>query len=146
MAKIKRLDSSVVTLMDTELNSLGSLASTQSITAFDNSDTDFYGDIELVVPYGLRPDVGPHSDIFIKPSVDGVNYPGSGSVIPQGALYIGTIQNLRDTNGKVLRAVLPRVSIPAGLIKFWIKNLTNTSYISSGNTLKIRPNRFQIEA
>jgi hypothetical protein len=145
MAEIKYLaDSSVITAMTTELNSLAAGDREISSSAVSNStELDLLCDAELVVGFGSSPSVGALIELYFLPSVDGSNYPeGSGTLDPQSVLRVGTFE-VRLAQTSAQRLVIPRIPLPPATFHTIIKNGTTQAFASSSNTLKLKPYKYQ---
>lgn len=125
-------------LLTTELNSLANNASAVHATSVTLTSAGFIsGELELVVEFGTAPTANTGVIVWLLREIDGTNFEdGSASVTP-----------LRTPDGFFpLRAVTTAqriildILIPPGPIRALVKNDgTGQSFISSANTLKLRP-------
>lgn len=137
------LYASIVSVMTTELNSLGSTSWAISGAMGSDATTaaELLGDFELYLA-SLTPTGTPFVDLYLIRAADGTNYqdPNSAAQPPQSA-YVGSFETTTGAGAK--RIVLPDIPLPPGLFKAVVKNNTNVSLASSGNTLKFRPHSLQ---
>lgn len=144
MAEHKWLDdTTIATVMTTELDSLASNDRNISAAWNNDSELDVYGDFELTVGFAVAPAVGALIALYLLPSVDDTNYPvGDGSTDPQDALRVGFFEvRLSQTGAQIL--VIPRVLLCPRNQKFVVKNLTTQAFAANSNTLKLKPYKIQ---
>jgi len=133
----------VTTVMTTELDALGSGTGKAISAAVDNSvNLDLFADLELAVDFVSAPTVGGLIEVYLLPSIDGgTTYPdGSGSILPQSALFVGGFAVRAVTSAQVM--LLRGVPLPPGFYKYEVQNTTNQPFPASGSTL--RQNTYQL--
>lgn len=131
----------IVSALTTGLDSLASNSRAISSAIDNGTGRDLYGDLELVVTYGVAPAAGAKvAEIYLLPTVDGTNYPeGSTSVTPQRALLVATFESRSPSTSVAERLVINGITLPPRNYKLLLVNTSGQAYASSGNTLKIKP-------
>lgn len=139
----------VVSVMTTELNSLGSSTGKAISSAIDNwvssaPQLDLFADFELAVTFGSAPTAGTVVEVYVLPSIDGGTvYPdGSSSILPQSSLYVGGFAVRAVTSAQ--KMVLRGIALPPGWFKVLVQNTTNQAFPSSGSTLRM--NTYQLQS
>lgn len=129
--------SSPVTVLSTELNSLGDQTQSAASSAIaNNTNLDIYVDVEVNLA-SLSPGAGAYVVLYILEAIDGSNYPAQSAT------------DLRLTNTQLLcvipigvtattaqRVVVRNVVIPPGSFKIILDNYAGASLAASGNTVK----------
>ena len=128
----------IVTLQDNTSSALASgaraFAATTSPYAND-SNLNFWGDIELAVTYGTAPTAGKLLQVYAVPTLDGTNYAdGDSSVAPDVGLRIGAVAVRNVTSAQ--RLVIRNCLLPPHSIKLLLENGADQQ-ISSAWTMKI---------
>jgi hypothetical protein len=127
-----RSGGAVVTIMSTELNSLGAGSGvTSSAVSNDAGDEmDLFMDLELFVDvFASAPTDGDTIDVYLYRTVDGTNY--SDDETPPN--YIGSF--IVDGTGTTQRMFLNTVLAPPDDFKMRIVN-NSTAFDAAGHTLK----------
>jgi len=132
--------SSVVTLLTTELNSLGNgSASAASSAVANQTNLDVYADFELVLA-SLSPAAPNYCTLYLLEAVDGSNYPSAtGSVLRNQPSHILCTFPLDTTGSTAQRVVVRNVVIPPGSFKVVLDNQAGVALGASGNTVKMLP-------
>jgi hypothetical protein len=129
-----------LSLLTTGLDSLtnGSYTAASSAQGADGTGGPLYGDFELVLG-SINPTDGlPLAELYLVRSADGTNYEDLPSATNPGAtMYAGTF--VGDYGSSAKRQVIPDVTLPPGLWKAVVKNVSGVTFASSGNSLKCRP-------
>lgn len=129
--------SSVVTVLSTELNSLGSNTLSAASSAIANqTNLDIYSDWELVLA-SLSPAAGAFISVYILEAIDGTNYPEATNLRLKSSQLLFTI-GLDTTAATAQRIAVRNVVIPPGTFKIVIDNQSGVSLNASGNTLKMQ--------
>ncbi len=136
-------DTSIVTAISTDLNSLANGSRAISAAIDNNTALDIYADAELLVDFAVAPAVGALVELYLLPSVDDTNYPDGGtSLDPSSTLLVGYfVVPAAVTTDQ--RMVIPRIVLPPRNYKVLLKNTGGQSFGSSGHTLKLQPYKFQ---
>lgn len=129
-----------------DVAALGALANDtwSSLSAeFDNSTNGYmFMDIEVyldsITPTGADAAV----EIYIVPSLDGVNYPnttntGSADEQENNQYFVGSVTLSLDAEAQ--RNTIRGVEVPNGKWKLFCRNRSNVAFASSGGTIKWRP-------
>lgn len=132
--------SSIVSVLTTELNSLGS-GSMSAASAAINNDTnlDMYGDLELNLG-ALSPTAGGYVAVYIAEAADGTNYPAPSAAdqrLQTNALLC--TYAVSTTASTAQRLVVRNVLLPPGKFKLYVDNQSGGAMAASGNTLKLLP-------
>lgn len=138
---IKQLNyETIVSLMTTDLNGIGSAAyATSAAAGADGTAANLIGDFELALAT-LTPTGTPLVDLWLIRSADGTNYEDNTTPPPSDS-YVGTFEVSTGAGAK--RLILRDRVLPPGLFKAVIRNRTNVSFNASGNTLKFRAHNLQ---
>jgi hypothetical protein len=133
------VDSSVTTLLTTQLDSLASAAKTTVSSAYDNrTNLFFWADFEGVLASAITPAGSQTWEIYAIPTIDGTNYAdGGSSVVPSTDCLLGTLKFQAVTGQQ--RVVALRLPIPPHSFKVMVKNNLGGTLASSGNTVKMLP-------
>lgn len=137
LIRYSQFDPSAVVL-SSELNSLANNGIAVSSSIFDNSTSrNTHCLVELVSAYGGVPIAAGTVDIYLCPSLDGVNFDvgAGGSVVPSDALLLATFQ---PTTSAAQRFVHRAEIITPGLYRVVAVNRTAQIMAASGNTVSIR--------
>lgn len=128
---------SATTLTTTALDSLANDGRILSDVIDNSVDLNSVIDFEMyIAAQGSARSSNAVIDIYLLPSVDGTNYPGSASSDPPVNRLIGSFSFSATTSAE--RDVLAGVQLPPGLHKVVLKNRTGQALASSANTLKFR--------
>jgi hypothetical protein len=126
-----------VTLLTTELNSLGVDAAALTAAIDNDADHDTFADFELFVNFSGTPG-GPESvDLYAVRSVDGTNFEdasATGPIRPRAQL-LGAF--LAQANSTDQRLILSEVRLPPRDFKLMLYNRTTSAFGASANTLKM---------
>lgn len=124
-------NSSGVTLLSTELNSLGTTGTATSSSAHDNdADLDIYVDLELKITYATNPTANSTILCYIVRTVDGTNFEDTP---PQSGL-VGAWTLKATTSAQ--RIIIPGVVLPPRDFKIHVvANTTGQTAAASGNTV-----------
>jgi len=128
---------SAVTLLSTELNSLAN--DSRVITAaIDNSiGLEQFADFELsIAAQSSTRDPNAAIEIYIIPSIDGINYPEDATVDPSVNMKVGSFVFSENTDADI--DTILNILIPPGKFKILLKNITGQALAESGNVLKYR--------
>ena len=127
---------SIVTLLSTELNSLGSNTLSAASSAITSS-VDIYADFELVLA-SLSPVAPNYCTLYILLAIDGSNYPSAtGTILRNQPSQILCTFALDTTAATAQRVPLRNVMLPPGNFKFALDNQANVALGASGNTVKM---------
>lgn len=127
---------SVVTLLSTELNTLGIGAMSAASSAV-SGNRDVYADFELVLA-SLSPAVPNYCTLYILEAVDGTNYPGAtAAVLRNQPTQVLCVFPLDTSASTAQRIVVRSVLIPPGNFKVALDNQSGVALASSGNTVKM---------
>lgn len=131
--------------LTTELNSLATNTRTAASSAIDNSSNlDTYGYLEFLGTWGTNPSAGAYVVIYMLISADGTNYAdGSNTVNPNTDAAIAVIPILASTSAQ--RKVVGPIQLPPAKIKFIVESQTGQTLASSGNTLTLWTNNYEIQ-
>lgn len=128
---------SPVTLLSTELNSLGNDGRVLSGEIDNSTDLKTVIDFELsLATQGSARSTGACVDLYLLSSIDGTNYPGSEAADPTLNQLIGSFAFSAATAAE--RDVIKSIELPPGLHKIVVKNRTGQAFAASANTLKYR--------
>lgn len=132
--------SSTVTVLTTELNSLGSATMSAASSAIANqTNLDIYVDIEVNLA-SLSPAAGAYIAVYIALAVDGTNYPApSAADMRLSASQLLCVIPIGVTASTAQRVAARNIVISPGTFKLYLDNQTGVALGSSGNTLKINP-------
>lgn len=128
---------SAVTLLSTELNGLTN--DSRVITAaIDNSiDLEQFADFELsIATQPSTRDPNAAIEIYIIPSIDGINYPEYATVDPSVNMKVGSFVFSENDDAEI--DTILNILIPPGKFKILLKNITGQALAESGNVLKYR--------
>lgn len=126
-----------VTVLSTELNTLGIATMSAASTAIANqTNLDIYVDIEVNLA-SLSPTASAHVDLYIAEAVDGTNYPAPSSADMRLSLtqLLCTLP-IGTTAATAQRVVIRQVIIPPQTFKIILDNQTGVALNASGNTVK----------
>lgn len=135
----------LVSVMTTELNSLGSATGKAISAALDNTtDGNIWADFELAVDFVSAPVLNAIVELYILPSLDaGTSYAdGSTSVLPSPNLYMGGFPVRADTAAQTLS--LRGVPLPPGFFKVLLQNTTAQAFPATGSTLDMNGYKLQV--
>lgn len=137
----------IVSVFSTELNSFasGNMVVSTGVTP----GGELFCDLELAVQYATTtPSLGDLvATVYFLASVDGTNYPeGSTTVFPQASDSVATFHSRNPSISGVERLVARHIQLPARTFKVLIRNNVKASdtWASSGNTLKLKPYKFNL--
>lgn len=140
--------SSPVTLLTTELNSLGNNAASAASGAVNNlSSLDLYCDLILHLA-SLSPGTGAYVSIYILVSYDGgTNYPSAtGSVLRNQASQLWCTIPLDTTASTAQDIVVRNLVMPPQKFKVVLDNQAGVALNASGNTLSIESYNINLNA
>lgn len=124
--------SSAISLLGTEMNSLGNNTLSALGTEYDNSSNRYpFADFELVLG-SLTPTSGGFVSLYLAPELDGSNYPDAKRESMQ--MYIGGFS--LDTAAAGKRTTIKGVQLPPSKFKVYVDNQAGVSLNASGNTVK----------
>ena len=129
-----------VTVLSTELNSLGNGSNKITSTARSNdaatTERELFAKFSLsLAAQGAARDSGASVSLYIIPEVDGTYAYGSDSLDPSGNHYVGSFNFDAATTARV--DVLTDVRLPNSDYHVLVQNNTGQAFAASGNTLKI---------
>ncbi len=129
--------SSTVTVLTTDLNSLGSATMSAASSAIANqTNLDIYADIEVNLA-SLSPAAGAYVAIYIALAVDGSNYPApSGADMRLSSTQLLCVIPVGTTASTAQRVAARNVILPPGTFKIYLDNQCGVALASSGNTVK----------
>jgi len=130
--------SSVVSLLTTELNSLGSASATVASGAIANqTNLDLYADLWLHLA-SFSPGTNPYVTVYILEAIDGSTYPSAtASVLRNQPSQVLCVIPLDTTAATAQDVVVRNVLLPPGSFKVVLDNQSGAALASSGNTLKM---------
>ncbi len=133
------VDSSVTTMLTTQLDSLASAGKTVVSSLYDNrTNLFFWADFEGVLASAITPSGSLTWEIFAIPTIDGTNYAdGGASVVPSADCLLGTLKFQAVSGAQ--RVVALRLPIPPHAFKIMVRNNLGGTLASSGNTVKMLP-------
>lgn len=135
--------SSVVSLLTTELNSLGNNTLSSASAAVNNdANLDMYADLELVLA-SLSPTAGAYVAVYLLEAIDGTNYPEATNLRLKTSQLLLAIP-LDTTAATAQRIAARNVLLPPGKFKVVLDNQSGVSLAASGNTLKMLPYNVQL--
>lgn len=132
--------SSTVSVLTTELNSLGSGSASAASSAIANqTNLDIYSDWELNLG-SLSPAAGAYIAVYIMLAVDGTNYPApsAADMRLQSSQLLFSVP-LSTTATTAQRISVRNVVLPPGTFKIILDNQAGVALNASGNTLKMNP-------
>ena len=125
-----------ISILTTELNSLGSTGSAISSAIDNDADRDTLADFELLITYGTNPTAGTIIEVYIIRTVDGTNYEDgstTGPILPASGFVGGFVLRAVTT---AQRMIIPGVPIPPRDFKvIVVARTTGQTAAASGNTL-----------
>lgn len=132
--------SATVTVLSTELNSLGSATMSAASTAIANqTNLDIYSDWEVNLA-SLSPTAGAYVAVYIAEAIDGTNYPApSAADMRLSSTQMLFVCPIGTTAATAQRVAVRNVVIPPGTFKIYLDNQTGVSLNASGSTLKMNP-------
>lgn len=147
MASLQKYDdsASIVSVFTTELDSLANNA--MAISSGITPGGDLFCDMELAVKYTSSTPATATSvaKVYFLVSVDGTNYPeGSTTVIPVVDLKVADFHSRNPSTSTVERLIIPRINMPPRTFKVLIQNTSGKTFGSSGNTLKFKPYKYNL--
>ena len=133
------------TALSTQLNNLADDTWSAVSAEFDNSTNGYmFMDIEVYLEAANFTGADSAFEVYIVPSLDGVNYPitgntGSGDDQENNQYFVGSITTT-GVSQEVQRQVIRGVEVPNGKWKVFARNRTNDALTSTdNNTVKWRP-------
>ena len=130
-------------VLTTGLNSLANGARAISAAQDNTSALYLYADFELEVEFAVAPTEGNPVDLYIVPSIDGVQYAdGSDSVQPPQNCFAGHFA-ARAVNSDQILAVRD-VPLPPSLWKAVLRNSSGQTMEATGNILAYRPHNLSV--
>ena len=115
----------------------------------DNRSNKYaFADLDLVLGSASFTGVDSGIEVYIVPTVDGTNYPDwSGNAAtdaPEQAHYFSAFLPLKAATAakRVVSASQQQIELPQGKFKFGLRNRSNVTLASSGNTLYWRPKSY----
>lgn len=132
--------SSAVTVLSTELNSLGNNSMSAASSAVANQvNLDMYVDVEVNLGT-LSPSVNAYVALYIAEAVDGSNYPTqSAADMRLTSTHALAIIPVGTTASTPQRVVSRNIVIPPASFKIYFDNQTGAALNASGNTVKFLP-------
>lgn len=143
---------SLSTYMDTDLNSLASATTNVGATILDNTSNEH---VNLVAEFylasvDLSAQTNPTVELYLIPSADGTNYADTGTdasttVLPSSKYLCGVFGFTPGTGAATHRSVIQMTDYMMNL-KYTpvVINKLGVAMASSGNTLKIGTNTFNV--
>jgi hypothetical protein len=130
--------SSVVSLLTTELNALGSATASAASAAIANqTNLDVYADIGLHLA-SLSPAAGAYGALYILEALDGSTYPSAtGSVLRNQPQQMLCTFQLDTTAATAQDLVVRNVLLPPGSFKVVYDNQAGVALGATGNTVKM---------
>lgn len=133
--------SAEVTLLSTEMNTLGNGSRAVMASAHVNSGADqrnMYGDFELsLATQGSARSSGAYVELYILPTLDGTNFAyGDASLDPSPSKWRANFQYDAATTARV--AIIEGILLPNCDFKVLVKNQTGQAFAASGNTLTMK--------
>ena len=120
-----------VTLMSTELDSLGTTGTATSSAIDNDADHDTLVDLELVITYPSAPTANSVIECYVVRQVDGSNCED----VPPADGFVGAFVLSASTSAQ--RRIIRNVLLPPGDFKIHvIAKTTGQTAASSGNTIK----------
>jgi len=145
MPSLKYERGAIVTVLDTQLNSLADAARSVASAAQDNTlaaQLMFWADFELFVDLALAPTENKVVELYLLTEIDGTNYAdGSDTVQPRYTSAAGSFP--MDAVATAQRVVLRGVPLPPTKWKALVKNSSGQAFAATLNTLKYLPYREQ---
>lgn len=140
---ITQLRGNSLTLLSTEMNSLGNNSNAVHASSVTNTNTGYLdGELELQVSFPVAPTANTPVYVWFLREIDGTNFEdGSASVTPtRPPDAIFTVRAVTTAQ----RITQPVYDIPPGNIRTLARNSgTGQSFASSGNILTLRPKTYQ---
>jgi len=137
----------LTTLLSSGLNSLGNATmSAASSTYANNTNLDLYCDIEVVLA-SLSPATGAYVAIYIWEAVDGSTFPAQSDAdlrLTSSQLFV--VIPVGTTASTAQRVVARNLLLPPAAIQFKLDNQTGVALNASGNTVKILPYSYNLNA
>lgn len=131
--------------LSTQLNNLANDTWSAVSAEFDNSTNGYmFMDIEVYLEAANFTGADSAFEVYIVPSLDGVNYPvtgntGSGADQENNQYFVGSITTT-GVSQEVQRQVIRGVEVPNGKWKMFARNRTNDGLTATNdNTVKWRP-------
>ena len=141
--KHKAYETLVDNVLTTGLNSLANTARAISSAQDNTTNLNLYADFELEVEFAAAPVEGAPVDLYIIPSVDGIQYAdGSDSVNPPQNCFAGFFAARAVNSDQIL--VLRDVLLPPGLWKAVLRNSAGQAMEATGNILAYRAHNISV--
>ena len=139
----KAYETQVDNVITTGMDSLATNGRAISAAQDNTSSLNLYADFELEVEFFTAPTEGNPVDLYILPSVDGVQYvDGDASVNPPQNFYVGFFSARSVNSDQILH--LRDIPLPPGLWKALLRNSSGATLESSGNVLSYRPHNLLV--
>src|SRR5262245_27407569 len=138
---------SLTTVLSTGLDALGSSGISAASTTYTNdTGLDLYCDVEVVLG-SLSPTAGAYVSLYVWESVDGTNFPAqSDADLRLTASQLLVSIPIGTTAATAQRVVARNILLPPAKIQFKLDNQTGTALAATGNTVKILPYSFNLNA
>jgi|SRR5215475_330274 len=137
----------LTTVLSTGLNSLGNATmSAASATYSNDTNLDLYCDVEVLLA-SLSPTAGAFVAVYVLEAVDGTNFPGQSDAdlrLTTSQLLVSMPVGTTATTAQ--RVVARNVLLPPAKIQFKLDNQTGVALNASGNTVKILPYSYNLNA
>lgn len=136
-----RVVGTIQSLLTTELDSLANNALALGSAVTLTSAGYLFGEVELVVTYGIAPTASTGCSVWFLRDVDGTNYEDGGtSLTPARTPDLVIPVNASTSAQRITRRCL----LPPGTFKALLKNDgVGQTMAASGNTLKVLPSTYQ---
>lgn len=130
--------SAAVSVLTTELNSLGNNTLSAASSAVDNrANLDVYADVELVLG-SLSPTAGAYVALYILEALDDTNYAEATNLRLKTSQLLCVI-GLDTTAATAQRIAVRNLILPPSKFKIVLDNQSGVSLAASGNTVKMIP-------
>jgi hypothetical protein len=139
----------LTTVLSTGLNSLGNNTISAASATYDNSvapGLDLYCDLEVVLA-SLSPTAGAYVSIYVWEAVDGSTFPAqSDADLRLTTSQLFCVVPIGVTATTAQRVVVRNLILPPAKIQFKLDNQTGVALNASGNTVKVLPYSFNLNA
>jgi len=137
----------LTTVLSTGLNSLANNTMSAASSTYDNSaNLDLYVDIEVVLA-SLSPAAGAFVAIYVWEAVDGSNFPAQSDAdlrLTSSQLLVAI--PIGTTAATAQRVVARNILLPPAKIQFKLDNQAGVALGASGNTVKVLPYSYNLNA
>ena len=135
------------TVLSTGLNSLATNTMSAASSTYDNSSNlDLYVDVELLLA-SLSPTAGAYCALYVWGAPDGSNFPAqSDADLRLTSTQLFCSIPIGTTASTAQRVVIRNLLLSPIKYQFKLDNQTGVSLAASGNTVKILPYNFNLNA